>query len=363
MPGVGYFGELGQVGTVAFPREEVDFPAGKGARRENGLRQSPAFHRIVVAIEIVSENHGTAAEKIREYRVVVELRAQFLQGRLERPYVLQPGLGQLLEHRQAGALVGLGKHDVQADYEHAVFVEKLLKQGNDLVAAPGPATERAGIQAALVDIEDDDAVIDRARHGQPKPVVVDDVVELLDEADVVALIGISYDVAYEYQHYQQAERDPDDVLLQSSSPGSVLLKTRGSGLEEEFHLDPGKFDHVMVVQRVRLGVEGLAVHDRKACALYVGDEKALGTTRDDGHLDTGFAERRERLGEIELLAGIGPGEKLQRGIFLRRGRRLGGRDRCARRTLGYDGVAEIFCACGSRHWDRGGGRRGSGSRC
>jgi len=25
-------------------------------------------------------------------------------------------------------------------------------------------------------------------------------------------------VAYEYQNYQQAERDPNDVLLQSSSP-------------------------------------------------------------------------------------------------------------------------------------------------
>src|SRR5258706_326143 len=217
MPGVGNFGELGQVGTVAFPREEVDFPAGKGARREDRLRKRSAFYRIFVAIEIVSENHRTAAEKIREYRVVVELRAQFLQGRLERPYVLQPGLGQLLEHRQARALVGLGKHDVQADYEHAVFVEKLLQQRNDLVATPGPATERSGIQAALVDIEYDDAVIDRARHGQPQPVVVDDVVELVDEADAVALVGISYDVAHEYQNNQQAERDPDDVLLQSSS--------------------------------------------------------------------------------------------------------------------------------------------------
>ena len=150
---------------------------------------------------------------------MVELRAQFLQGRLERAHVLQPGPGQLLEHRQARALVGLGKHDVQADYEHAVFVEELLQQGNDLVAAPGPATERAGIQAAFVDIEDDDAVIGRPRHGQPEPVIVDDVVELIDEADAVALVGISYDVAYEYQNYQQAERDPNDVLLQSSSPG------------------------------------------------------------------------------------------------------------------------------------------------
>ena len=90
----------------------------------------------------------------------------------------------------------------------------------------------------------------------------------------------------------------------SLPPPGWPLKTRGSGLQEEFHLHPGKFDHVMVIQRVRLGVEGLAVYDRKACALYVGDEKALRPTRDDGHLDAGFAERRERLGEIELLARI-----------------------------------------------------------
>src|SRR6266487_5308820 len=114
-----------------------------------------------------------------------------------------PGVGHFGELGQAGALVGFGKHDVQADYEHAVFVEELLQQGNDLVAAPGPATERAGIQAAFVDIEDDDAVIGRPRHGQPEPVIVDDVVELIDEADAVALVGISYDVAYEYQRSEE----------------------------------------------------------------------------------------------------------------------------------------------------------------
>src|SRR6266568_6897702 len=101
MSGVSYVGKGRQVGTVAFPFEEVDFPAGKGARRENGLRKGSVFYRIFVAIEVVAENHRAAAEKIRESRVVVELRAQFLQGRLERPHVLQPGPGQFLEHRQA----------------------------------------------------------------------------------------------------------------------------------------------------------------------------------------------------------------------------------------------------------------------
>src|SRR5438309_4538474 len=145
-------------------------------------------------------------------------------------------------------------------------------------------------------------------------------------------------------------------------------KTRSSSLQEEFHLDPGKFDHVMVIQRMRLGVEGLAVYDWKAYALYVGDEKALRPTRDDGHLDAGFAERRERLGEIELLAGVRTREKLQRGIFLRRGRRLGWRNGRGRCTLTRDGVTEIFCARRSsrrhggrhrRHSGSWGGRRGS----
>src|SRR5438552_18824611 len=112
MPGVGYFGKLGQVGAVAFPLEEVDFPTGKRARRENRLRKGSVFHRILVAIEIVAENHRTAAEKIREFRVVGELRAQFLQGRLERADVLQSGCGQIVVGWEGGAPVGPGRYDI-----------------------------------------------------------------------------------------------------------------------------------------------------------------------------------------------------------------------------------------------------------
>jgi len=152
-----------------------------------------------------------------KYGVVVELRAQVLQRRLERADVLESRLGQFLEYWHAGTLVGLGKHDVEPDEPHAVLVEEPLQQGDDLVPAPGPAAQRARVEAALVDVQNDDAVVNCARHGQPQPVIVDDVVELVDEADAVALVGISYDVAHEYQNYQQAKSDPDDVLLQSSS--------------------------------------------------------------------------------------------------------------------------------------------------
>jgi len=151
---------------------------------------------------------------------VIELGAKLVQRRLKRLDILEFGFRQLFEYGQTRTFVGFGEHHVEPDYDDTVFVEQLLQQAYDLVAAPGPATERAGIEAALVDVEDDDAsVIDGTGHGQTQPVIVDEIFEPIDEADLVVVPeGVAYDVAYEYQNYQQAERDPDDVLLQSSSP-------------------------------------------------------------------------------------------------------------------------------------------------
>jgi len=112
-------------------------------------------------------------------------------------------------------------------------------------------------------------------------------------------------LSQEYQRDEEAKCNPDDVLLQASSPcGSSL--GRGSGLDEEFHLDPGQLDHVVVVQRVSLGVERLAIHYGEARPFDVRDEKTLRPARDDGHLHPGLAERRKRLGQVELLAGVAP---------------------------------------------------------
>ncbi len=74
-----------------------------------------------------------------------------------------------------------------------MLVEEFLQQRDYLVAAPRPAAERPGIQAALVDVEDDDAVIDRPRHGKPQPVIVDDVFELGDETYLVERRGVAYE--------------------------------------------------------------------------------------------------------------------------------------------------------------------------
>src|SRR3989449_10208913 len=78
---------------------------------------------------------------------------------------------------------------------------------------------------------------------------------------------------------------------------------RASGLEEEFHLDAGELDDVVVLERVRRRPDLLAVHVGTVGALDVSDEIPLRPPREHGDLNARLAERGERLGELELLAG------------------------------------------------------------
>src|SRR6185295_7959119 len=84
------------------------------------------------------------------------------------------------------------------------------------------------------------------------------------------------------------------------------------GLQEEFHLDACKLDHVVVLQRVRRRPDLLAVDRRAARAFNVGDEVALRTPGQHRHLGAGLAERGERLRQLEFFAGIGAREELDR---------------------------------------------------
>src|SRR6266571_3032868 len=90
-------------------------------------------------------------------------------------------------------------------------------------------------------------------------------------------------------------------------PGQLAARPE-SALDEKFHLDPGDLDDVVIVQGMRLRVDGLAVDYGEARSFDVGDEIPLRSARDDGDLNAGLAEGRERLGQFQLLAGIGAGE-------------------------------------------------------
>src|SRR5258706_4414169 len=82
------------------------------------------------------------------------------------------------------------------------------------------------------------------------------------------------------------------------------------GLEEEFHLHAGQLDHVVVLERVRRGADFLAVDGGTLVAFDVREEVALRPAREHRDLHAGLAERGERLGELELLAGVAAREEL-----------------------------------------------------
>src|SRR5258706_4002403 len=77
-----------------------------------------------------------------------------------------------------------------------------------------------------------------------------------------------------------------------------------SALEEEFHLDAGQLDHVVVPERARRVADRLAVHHGLLRALHVRDEVPLRAPREHGDLDAGLAERRQGLQKLERPAGI-----------------------------------------------------------
>ena len=95
----------------------------------------------------------------------------------------------------------------------------------------------------------------------------------------------------------------------------------------------------MILQRVRRRADLLAVDLGTRRALDVGDEVALRPARQHRDLHAGLAERGERLGELELLAGVAARKQLDRAERLaaglrcrrRRGRAAGGSGcRCRR---------------------------------
>src|SRR5882762_7619793 len=93
---------------------------------------------------------------------------------------------------------------------------------------------------------------------------------------------------------------------------TCCLRSALSGLQEEFHLDAGQFDDVVVLEGMGRGADFLAVDGGTLRAFDVGDEVALRPAGEHRDLHAGLAERSEGLGELELPAGVAAGQELDR---------------------------------------------------
>src|SRR4029079_11411245 len=173
--------------------------------------------------EVIAEHDRAALHFLGEQAIELELRCNRLQRGLELSVVLELVLPNRLQHSQAGALVLLREHDVEAHDLSLVLVEQLVEEQSETIAPPGPAPLL--LQSFLVDVDDDDTRVDAARHGEPQPYVVDDRLQVVDDRNAIPGRG----GPDEKQHDQQPQRVAPEVLLHPPPfviPASALCYER-----------------------------------------------------------------------------------------------------------------------------------------
>jgi hypothetical protein len=121
------------------------------------------------------------------------------------------------EHADARGFVTLGEHHVEPDDRDVVLVEQHVEQHREPVPWPRPAALAPLLllgQAFFVDVEDDDALLHAARHGEAQPRVVDDRLQVVDERQAVALDG----VAEKHDDQREPHDDACEMLSQTRFP-------------------------------------------------------------------------------------------------------------------------------------------------
>ncbi len=160
-----------EVGTIAggfcWPRPQL----AKGVRRQNGGWQGS---RPILAHagrnEVIAERNRTFCQSLGEARVVIQLRLELFEAGEKIPLPRQFSRGETLQGIESGTVVRLGKHHVETDRGNAIVIEQTIHQGDHPVAAPGPTTDF--LQAAFVDVEHRDPVVDTAHRRLLQPGVV-----------------------------------------------------------------------------------------------------------------------------------------------------------------------------------------------
>ena len=158
-------------------------------------------------VEVVTEHHRTATQRIGKTPVVIKRAAQAGKRRLKCRFAAQFATGQTIQRTQAGAAVRFGKDHVETDDGNAVIVEQAGDELRHLVAAPRPAPLFG--QTAFVDVENDDALVDAAGHGQPQTGIIDESIQRIEQRNLIKPRGMTE----EQQAQQQAKDDPGQVLF------------------------------------------------------------------------------------------------------------------------------------------------------
>jgi hypothetical protein len=158
----------------------VDLLVAQVLEREDRRRQHAGLFRL--SAEEEAEHDRVFLDFLGEELVVIERGSKPFEGGAVFVDAAQVVGRERLEGREPRARVGFRERHVVAQHAHLVVVEQLPRHERELVAAPRPAP--LGVETLLVDVEDDDARVERLRHEQAQARVVRPELELLKDAEL-----------------------------------------------------------------------------------------------------------------------------------------------------------------------------------
>ena len=140
-----------QVAAMAGPVRQRRRGRAQQRRGQQRCGQRAHLRGASLVGQVEAQHHRMLPQHVGEQAIVVQLGPQGLPARLEAGVVAQRALRQPVHRGQAGALVGLGQHQVQPDQAGAALVHRGAQQVCQLPAWPRPAAVRR--QRTFVDVD------------------------------------------------------------------------------------------------------------------------------------------------------------------------------------------------------------------
>ena len=171
--------QFAEIGSVTIPGGGCQRPAAQLGASHHRQRERTLGVPLPITGEVVAQHRRMPLKAAREQGIVVEGRSQTSQllGKA-RSFGQGPSL-QGAQGCQPGAVVGLGKHHIEAHHRHTLACEQFSGQVCEFVSAPGPAPD--AIDALFIDVHNDDALVKGSRHPQAQAGVVDELVQPLQQ--------------------------------------------------------------------------------------------------------------------------------------------------------------------------------------
>ena len=85
-------------------------------------------------------------------------------------------------------LLGFGKQHVETEHRDSVAVEQVIDDVRERISRPGPLTQLS--LARLIDIDDNDTIVDRARHRQYNANVIKIILDPVDDLETGTALNV-----------------------------------------------------------------------------------------------------------------------------------------------------------------------------